>query len=324
MSWLDDAINGVAEAQPMQQGPAVVPDKVPGRVLLVDGDYIAYYCAGNDDTSPGDARRRVIERLESMRDMSGSEKIVVHLTSSASTKGDRFIVATVQPYQGKRGGHHPKNWAYLRDYLEGYKGSLFTVKTWGTREADDGLAYHAAVLGVDNAVIATADKDLRMVPAWHLSWKHWCMTRVDDHLFEVIGDDGKVYGNKWLWLQTLQGDGADNIPGLPRYVAPNGKEKLMGEKTAEKFLDGTTSNDDALTRVAALYRTYYKDEWPDRLCEQLGLLWMRRDKEATVDDFVGWFFYERNNPLHAAMWEASRRMVDRVEAAKAEVENLCI
>lgn len=322
MDWLEEAANKAAESQPMHTGPTLRP-VVPGRVLLVDGDYLAYFCAGNDEREPGIARLNAINRLEDMRDAAGCEKIVVHLTSSGSTKGDRYIIATEKAYQAQRvGSRRPKNWAYLREWMESYSGALFTTKTWGTREADDGLAYHATVLGVDKAVISTADKDLRMVPAWHLSWSAWTMTRLDTE-FEVVGDDGKIYGTKWLWLQVLQGDGADNIPGLPFYANEKGAHKRMGEKTAEKFLANCKTDDEAAYIVAGLYHSYYGDDWPDRLAEQLGLLWMRRDKDATVDDWCGWFFYERNNPIHSKMFQAAQRLATRVQAAKDEVAQIC-
>lgn len=286
MGWLEEAAEAAAASQPMpEHAPSVLPAIVPGRHLLVDGDYLAYYCAGNDECEPGRARQNAIGRLETMRAMSGSEKVVIHLTSPGSTKADRYVIATVKPYQFKRGGGHPKNWAYLREWMEGYEGDLFTTKTWGTREADDGLAYHAAVLGVDLAVIATADKDLQMVPAWHLGWRDYCMTRLDRE-FCVIGQDEKVYGHKWFWLQVLQGDGADDIPGLPFYVKPNGKQARMGAATAEKFLAHAEDDATAFTTVAALYRTYYQDEWPERLAEQMALLWMRRGRDAEVDDVL--------------------------------------
>lgn len=71
--------------------------------------------------------------------------------------------------------------------------------------------------------------------------------------------------------------------------------------------------------VAALYASYYPDDWADRLAEQMALLWMRRDRHAAVDDWLGWFFYEPDDPLHRAMFEASQRLVERVELAKREL-----
>lgn len=295
---------------------SLVPVVVPGRVLLVDGDYLAYYCAGNDECEPGRARQNAIGRIESMKAAAGCEKVVVHLTSPGSDKAGRYIIATVKPYQGKRSGGHPKNWAYLREWMEGYKDGLFTTKTWGTREADDGLAYHAAVLGVDKAVIATADKDLRMVPAWHLSWREYTMTRLDQE-FAIVGDDGKLYGHKWFWMQVLQGDSADDIPGLPKYVTQDGKAKAMGEKTAEKFLADAENDKEAIIVVAALYRTFYKEEWPERLAEQMALLWMRRDKEADIRGVMD--VVHEDCGFYTNLDFALHRLAERVEQAKQEV-----
>ena len=205
----------------------------------------------------------------------------------------------------------------LRDWMQSYSGDLFTVKTWGTREADDGIAYHATVLGVDKAVIATADKDMRMIPAWHIDWSTYQLTRLDTE-FRVWGDNGKLYGHAWFWQQVLQGDAADNIPGLPKYVV-DGKSKLIGEKTAAKFLEGHTRDETAAVMVASLYASNYPDDWADRLAEQMALLWMRRDRHAAIDDWLGWFFYEPDDPLHRAMFEASQRLVERVEQAKREL-----
>lgn len=318
MGWLEDAQQAAATGRP-QEPTALIPQRVPGRVLIVDGDMIAYSNAGNDDTPPGNARLSAIARIENMRDMGGCSSVVVHLTSEASTKGDRFIVSTVKPYQANRsGGKRPKNWAYLREWMESYTGDLFTVKTWGTREADDGIAYHATVLGVDKACIATADKDMRMIPAWHLDWKDYTLTRLDNE-FRVIGPNGKTYGHAWFWQQVLQGDTADGIPGLPRWVDRHNKEKLIGEKTAEKFLSSVSCDADAAIMCAALYKTYYGEDWADRLAEQMALLWMRRDREAAVDDFVGWFFYEPKDPFHRQMFEAGQRLVERVKKAKEDL-----
>lgn len=316
MGWLEEAAQQAAADQPMPaHALSLVPVVVPGRVLLVDGDYLAYYCAGNDECEQGRARQNAIGRIESMKAAAGCERVVVHLTSPGSDKGGRYIIATVKPYQGKRGNGHPKNWAYLREWMEGYKGELFTTKTWGTREADDGLAYHAAVLGVDKAVIATADKDLRMVPAWHLSWREYTMTRLDQE-FAVVGDDGKLYGHKWFWMQVLQGDGADDIPGLPKYVDAAGKVKLMGEKTAEKFLAQATNNKEAITVVAALYRTFYKEGWPERLVEQMALLWMRRDRDADILDVMD--VVAADCGFYPSVYNAVEGLIARVEQAKQE------
>lgn len=318
MDWLAEAVEAAAASSP-QEPTGLIPAKVEGRVLLVDGDMIAYSNAGNDECPPARARLSAIARLETMRDMSGSEKIVVHLTSNSSTKGDRYVIATVKPYQAHRkGSKRPKNWGYLRDWMESYTGDLFTVKTWGTREADDGIAYHATVLGVDRACIATADKDMRMIPAWHLDWQSYTMTRLDTE-FRVTGENGKLYGHAWFWQQVLQGDAADGIPGLPKWLDRNGKAKLIGEVTAKKFIDSVSLDNDALIMCASLYKTWYAEDWADQLVEQMALLWMRRDKQAAIDDAARWFCTDITCPVQVACHQAFERLVERVNKAKEDL-----
>lgn len=286
MDWLKDAVAAAAAAAPQDKAEER-PTLVSGRTLLIDGDYLAYYAAGNDDTDPGRARQNVLEKIEAFKALSGSDKVVMHLTASESNKGWRFIAGTVKPYQGQRdGGRKPKNWRSLRDWMETYKGDAFKVKTWTDREADDGMAYHSNVLGPGLAVIATADKDMRMFPGIHIDWKTYGITVVDHREYRIIGANGKLYGHCWFWQQMLQGDTADNIPGLPKYVKPNGKLGPLGEKTAEKLLADTECDAAGFRVVSELYQGFYEDEWADRMAEQAVLLWMRQDKVASLHDWL--------------------------------------
>lgn len=311
--WIKQAVSQAAESQ--SQELARAPDIVPGRVLLVDADMVCYSNAGTDDTEPGNARLSAIQRLKTMKRLSGAERIVCHLTSDYSHKGDRYVVARVKPYQAQRaGGRKPKNWQYLRDWFQSYSGDLFKVRTWGDREADDAIALHATRLGVEHAVIATADKDMRMIPGHHLDWATYELIRLDKE-FEIIGETGKVYGHKWFWLQLLQGDAADNIPGLPRYVV-NGASKLIGEKTAAKFLADCESDAEACKVVASLYASWYKEDWPEYLAEQMALLWMRRGATADITDFMDG--YLDFGDLASHIQQGATKLTERVGAAKAE------
>lgn len=296
-----------AAAKPM---PFVnVPAPTAGLVAHVDGDYCAYNCAGSDDTDPGQARRILLGKLDSIKYASGATSVVVHLTDRASVKGERYLAATVKPYQGQRNsGRKPRNWEVLREYMEGYEGDKFRTKNWMTREADDGIAYvahHAAKHG-KLAVICTADKDMRMLPGRHVIWKTKQIVEVPYGAFEIIGPDDKTYGHKWFWLQMLQGDDADYIPGIPR-VGPAG---------AEKFLRGVEDNLSAYARVVDEYCRYYKETWCDRFVEQACLLWLRTDRHAFLLDFLS--IMPDVAPLH----DAAVRLADRVEQARKELKAL--
>ena len=322
---------------------------VPGLVLHVDGDMICYSCAGNDETLPGEARQRAVGKINKLRAMSGADTVLVHMTSAASTKGERYLVATVKPYQGQRSdGRKPKNHAYLCEWLSGYSGPDMTVKVWSKREADDGIAacaYHAQRCGKAPGyiAIATQDKDMRMLPGLHVDWISYELVTVQHGAFSVTNNGGKVFGSKWFWLQMLMGDAADNIPGLPFYIDEKGKAKLVGEKTAEKLLAACTDNHQAFTEVYGLYQEYYTSIYPysgdpaksraerqaafceadDRFCEQAALLWMRTGNKSEVDDFVahtGPGNISDSFPIEVKL--AAQRLKRRVQERRREVDAL--
>lgn len=263
-------------------------DVVPGRYVLVDGDYLVYTTCGNDETPIGDARLRLMQKLDDFKTMAGAEYIVLHLTATGSHKGWRYLVATVKPYQGQReGSRRPKNWEQLRDFVESYKGAAFKQKLWGTREADDGIAYHAKVLPFGKAVVVMKDKDSQMFTGCvHMDWDTFEITEVPLDAFEVENSVGRMFGHKWFWLQLLMGDGADHIPGLPKIQSHTGKMVDCGESRARTALFMSYDNATAFEVVARHYRAHYKEEWSDRLVEQMALLWMRYDKEAELTAFL--------------------------------------
>lgn len=261
-----------AIAAALDSQPQARPDKVAGRTLLADGDGLAYYCAGNDDTSPGQARRNLEQKLEGAMRAAGADKVTILATSAASHKGHRYAIATVKAYQGKRDhGRRPRNWQFMRELIERDPRTQIT----DTLEADDLFHINSVRLGDENVAILTQDKDMRMVPGWHLHWDTHALVRVkpDTWAFEA---DGKLFGRKWFWMQMLHGDSADNVPGLPKATI-NGKQKLCGEVTAANLLADAHNEPAAAGVVHEQYRAFYgDDEFQSHIVEQACLLWMRR------------------------------------------------
>lgn len=286
-----DRIKALA-AQASDMSPVILPMN-PSTDLHVDGDYCAYYFSGNDETSLALAKRNMIDALTVAARVAGAGgQVVVHLTAGGSEKGGRYKIATVKEYQAQRGGSKPKNWQGMRDWLEGGKtlaGTKFRVVTWEDREADDGVAaaaYYALSQGRVPAILSR-DKDFRMIPGRHVVW-----TTLDRHEFKAgefssKGPDGELYGEAWFWHQMLQGDSADNIPGLEKQPAVKaGEFKACGESCAQLHLAEATTREQAYDVVSQLYAAYYGASWPDRFVEQAALLWLRTDKEAYVGDFM--------------------------------------
>lgn len=294
------------------------PNKVDGRVLLIDGDGLAYYCAGKDDTSLAEAVYRTKEKIEAAMLACGASDYKLLLTGSGSDKGGRYAIATVKPYQGQRtNSRRPANWRGLREWLQGHPNAVITYD----QEADD-LFAQLAYAADDAVVIYTQDKDMRMVTgAWHLDWQTHSMFYLPSGTFEMVVND-KVYGHKWFWLQMLQGDTADNIPGLPRYVDAKGTAKLMGEKTAALVLGGCVNNAEAADVVMDLYRGFYGTlstdlpghrHWATMFVEQAVLLWMRA--APIIQDFAS--ACTLAVPWTPAILAAAREAVTTVEAARA-------
>jgi hypothetical protein len=266
-------------ASPMSAGAVPV---LQGRTLYLDGDGLAYYCAGNDDTLLGEARSRTADKIRGMAASCAAGQQAILLTGSGSHKGHRYAVARVKPYQGQRANsRRPKNWQGLRDLLaDGYFGTS-TVSTT-TAEADDLFGHHGH-RDPANTVIGTQDKDMRMVPGWHMDWVSNLMCYLPPDTYDFKFND-KQFGLKWFWLQMLHGDTADQIPGLPWYMGKDakgaGKLKAVGPVTAEAMLAETKCNVDALVVVHAAYKSYYKERALVEMMEQAVLLWMRRDAES--------------------------------------------
>lgn len=298
--WMQKAAQA---AEPMKAQTVPV---VPGRRLHIDGDMLAYWAGGNEDTDVATSRRILATKVEGMKYAAGAESVIVHLTARTSTKANRFLIATVKPYQGQRkGGRRPKNWEYLREWMEAGDTFPFRTKLWANREADDGFAYIGRTEG-PQAVIATKDKDMRMITGcWHQNWDDMSLLYLPPDTFELVHAE-KLYGHKWFWQQMLQGDTADNIPGLPKYGG-----KPVGEATAERLLKDVQSNEDALEVVCGAYDLHYADGWRDAMLEQALLLWLRDDQHAHPSNVL--------RMLPAAVFSKPlTRVIERIEEAYAQ------
>lgn len=286
---------------------AIEPQGVPvvkGRRVHIDADMLAYQCGGNDETDVATSRRILKNKIDLFKDAAGAESILLHMTASGSTKGDRAVIAYTKPYQGQRKGRRPKNWQYLRDYMA--DGLAGPIKQWYDREADDGFGFISAQCHGD--VIATRDKDMQMLPGLHLNWDTYELVDVKPDVFGVeLG--GKMYGHRWFWTQMLWGDGADNIPGLPKHPDfPRG----VGEVAAGKLLAFAHDDDSAAQAVAQAYKAHWGDEWADRYVEQASLLWIRRTQQAPIHEWSQFL------PVGPQLTAAVERMLTRVNLLKEE------
>ena len=195
----------------------------------------------------------------------------------------REAIATVKPYKGTR--RHVKPWHFnnLTVYMRDVLGAEIVVAI----EADDAMSvrqctaiwnrsiYHEnSGNKVDETIICTRDKDLRQVPGWHYGWEMGAQPEFGPMLVTKEGgglslnkkrSEIKGTGLPFFYAQVLQGDTADNIPGLPGCGAVRTHD-LLEDCTLGAMLD----------MVKNEYEREYGSEWEEWLLEQGQLCWMSR------------------------------------------------
>lgn len=211
---LDEYLKSITE-QEVHDTDEGCPDlpPIPNRRLHIDGDFVAYMASFDETISFKLMCDNLAVMLDKLKNRAQAESIVIHLTPKGSTKGDRDLDAVFQPYQeNRKGKEKPARLEQIRLFMANHYEAIMHYD----QEADDGLtqAYYA---DPENTVIATKDKDLNMVPGWHIDW--------DTGELQEYTLDGTLYLNEkgglkgtgimWFWAQMLMGDTADNIKGLP-------------------------------------------------------------------------------------------------------------
>lgn len=219
------------------------PDVVRGRVLHIDGDFLAYQVSADDSKSVDYMKHNHDIALETLRLLAGAESTVLHLTDAAGDKGGRYDTALIKEYQGNRKNKvKPKHLYTIKEWMVREHGAI----SWMGQEADDGLCqatWDAIQAGTpDLAVLTSKDKDLQMCSGWHLNWDTGELEYVDGYGYVELDrskSSPKVVGKgtAFFWAQMLMGDTADNISGVPTIsgavqdvIKPTkGKEPLSSE-----------------------------------------------------------------------------------------------
>lgn len=98
-------------------------------------------------------------------------------------------------------------------------------------EADDVMGIYGSK-EPDKYIIASIDKDLKQIPAWHYNWD-------SKELFEVTEEEG----DHFFYTQILKGDSVDGYGGCP----------YIGEKRAAKILAECETHEDYWDAIVEAY-----------------------------------------------------------------------
>ena len=170
---------------------------------------------------------------------------VIYLTGKGNFRHDIY-----DEYKSHR-PEKPMMYKVLKEYM------MMDATLVEGQEADDAMGINQDA----NSIICSYDKDMLMIPG-----KHYQFNKRE---FITITPEQGILN---FYKQLLTGDSTDNIPGL----------KGVGPKTAEKILDGVTTEEEMYEKVLFEYWarcTEKKEDVKDIILRNARLLWIRQEED---------------------------------------------
>lgn len=214
---------------------------MPNRVLLVDGDILAFRTASSEQVevewfpglwSYGSNQQTCRERVDGKLAYWTRELNIDRVVLCFSDLANNFRRNVLSSYKAHRGGKKPLGYLPLVEYCM----DVYPSRRLATLEADDVLGImHTTVRKDRETIIISADKDMRTLPGLHVD-----MLDVHLDVFEITPLEADRY---WM-QQTLTGDQADGYKGCPG----------IGPKIAKRILKDAESLEEMWAAVVATYQ----------------------------------------------------------------------
>jgi len=216
--------------------------------VLVDADIVAYSASFSKGVhSEESAKEQVDKVIEYIKN--GTSTIDIGQYSYFLTGKGNFRYDIVDDYKANRkNSNKPEYIGFVRDYIIDQYNAVVTEG----QEADDAIGIMATELNY-KCIIASVDKDFLQIPCWHYNTRRNEWYKPDE--FE---------GLQHFYKQVLTGDTVDNIKGIYK----------VGPKTAEKMLDGCTTEQELYEACVKAYNGSH-----EKVLENGRLLWLRRYKD---------------------------------------------
>lgn len=216
----------------------------------------------------GNLKRTMEESIQTVEQLTGRPVVVrCYLTADVLFRDE--VSATYK--KSREGVERPAHLKACKKFLEDY----YDAKTVNGYEADDLIAMQHTLVGSDNAVVMSIDKDLKQLPGQHFDFTKKTM--------ETVAPEDARHN---FWIQVLVGDKVDDIQGLHG----------VGPVTAKKILDeayGKSENKYYRTVLKAYKEHFPREEheskasWYTRIIKEISkscrLLYLCRRPEETWD-----------------------------------------
>lgn len=215
-------------------------------IANIDGDIVAFRCAAaSEDTDLEIACLRADKLMQDILFLTDSDSYNCYLTGR-----NNFRKEIYPEYKANRKDKpKPIHLQGIRDFL---------CENWNAQvadgcEADDLLGINQS----DSTICCSIDKDLLQLQGRHYNW-----VRAEFY------DQSYLGGIKQFYLQLIQGDKGDNIPGIYG----------IGPKKAERFLEGVDNEQEMFNICLELYKND-----ADTMVRNGKLLWIWRTQGGTWD-----------------------------------------
>lgn len=222
---------------------------------------------------------RVNQLIERIVERSGADDFELFLSGKTNFRTE---IAVTNPYKGQRVTNtKPIHWSTVGEILI----NDYAAHIVHGAEADDALSIFARQ-DPDNFIIASRDKDLRIVPCWHYAWRCGeAQPEIPTHKVTHIGEVSaraypsggyKLVGNglSFFYGQVLAGDSIDNYKGCPGIGPEKAARILAGCDTEQSLWEAT-------------HRAYVTKLGPEEglrlLMENARLAWLLDEAEVTYD-----------------------------------------
>lgn len=237
------------------------------------------------DAEPRFAFQSIKQKIENIVEASGCSNYLVCIEGEGNFRKD--FESKYVNYKGQR-TEKPLLFEECREYfMKKYKDRILygigketddvvNMLSWQSyKEASKARCQDAATY-----VLAFCDKDLLANSrGWMLNYN-----KLEDGVFW----NDSFTQSKNFAIQMLQGDSADNIPGIER-LSDITKERFnvrvngVGKATAEKVLQSAKTEKELAMRVYECYSAAWEEDWYDRMNEMGFFLYLLREEDDKWD-----------------------------------------
>lgn len=163
-------------------------------------------------------------------------------------------------YKGSRDGKlRPLLLQHARKYIE----KNFPVNISVDEEADDVLSkyQYAGFKDKGSVVCCTMDKDANSTAGYLYNHVKEELVYIPNALGDLVVDEGKVsgYGRKWLYMQILLGDSADDYKPSTLHTQLTGEKANYGEMSVYHDLECCETDKECWQAIATKYQEWYSD-----------------------------------------------------------------